>query len=192
MRISLANLIFLPLAIIVAPMINTTATYIGIVASGYTLPKNWYSARWMINLGVPSDIATGHLVFLLKDLPTIVVLVHIGAGLFFLRNRYADQIAIASFLALPFVDAYLVSLCMAETRSLLHEQSTTLFELGQFALMYLHTQLLTALLLIVVIAAYILGRMRTGYAASSRRNPVVVFVSLCLLIGSSWALWRMT
>lgn len=192
MKLSLADLMFLPLAIIVAPMINTAAMYIGVVVSAYALPKNWYSARWMINIGVPSDIATGHLVFLLMELPTILVLVLIGVGLFLLRNRYADQIAIISFLALPIVDACLVSSSIEETRSLLHEQSSTIFERGQFALEYLKTQLLTALLLIVVIATYIFGRFRTGYAGASLCNTVIVFASLSVLIGGSWALWRIT
>jgi hypothetical protein len=183
---------FLPLAIIVAPMINTAAMCIGLLASAYALPKNWYSARWMINLGVPSDLATGHLVFLLMQLPTVLVLVLIGTGLFHLRNRYADQIAIVSLLAVPFVDAYLVSSSMEETQSLLHEQSSTIFERGQFALTYLHTQLSTALVLIFVIATYILGRRRTGYSESTQRNTIIVFGSLSVLIRGSWALWSMT
>ena len=183
---------FLPLAVIVAPMINTAAMYIGLVASTYVLPKNWHSARWMINLGVPSDLATGHLVFLLMQLPNVLVLVLIGTGLFHLRNRYADQIAFVSFLALPFVDAYFVSSCMEETRRLLHEQSSTIFERGHFALDYLRTQLPTALVLIIVTAIYILGRCRTGYSASTGRKTIIVFSSLSVLIGGSWALWRMT
>lgn len=183
---------FLPLAVIVAPMINTAAMYIGLVASTYVLPKNWHSARWMINLGVPSDLATGHLVFLLMQLPTVLVLVLIGTGLFHLRNRYADQIAIVSFLALPFVDAYSVSSITVETRILLHQQSTTTFERIQLSIEYLNTQLLTALVLIAAIAPYIIGRCRLGYAASSRRNTIVVFASLSVLIGISWGLWRMT
>jgi hypothetical protein len=192
LQLSLANLMFLPVAIITAPMINTLATYIGLVASPYALPKNWHSAHWMIDLGVPSDFATGHLVFLLMQLPAIVVLVLICAALFLLRNRYADQVAIVSLLALPFVDAYSVSSITVETRILLHQQSTTTFERIQFAIEYLHTQLLTALVLIAAIAAYIIGRCRLGYAASSRRNTIVVLASLSVLIGISWGLWRMT
>lgn len=192
MQLSLANLMFLPVLIIATPMINNLATYIGLVASSHALPNNWHSARWMINLGVPSDLATGHLVFLLMQLPTIVVLMLICTGLFLLRNRYADLIAIASLLALPFVDAYFVSSTMVETRILIYEQSTTIFQRSQFAMEYLRTQLVTALVLVVVITGYILGRFRIGYAMASRRSTAIACAFLSVLMGVSGAVWRMT
>ena len=192
MHLSLANLMFLPLAFILAPMINITAMYLGAVISYCALTPNWHSARWMIDLGVPSDIATGHLVFFVMQLPAIVALMLLGTGLFLLRNRHSDQIAVISFLALPFVDAYSFSCSMVETRSLLHEQSSTTFEKVQFASEYLHTQLLTAIVLLFAIATFILGRRRNGYAASTPRHTAIVYSSLAVLTVGSWTLWRMT
>ncbi|QDU95943.1 hypothetical protein [Lignipirellula cremea] len=181
MQFSIRDLMLLPVLVLAAGPVVGAASSIGLYLGPMVLPEfitNLSEIRhWFIDRGFSIDFVTGHVVFFVNQIPTILVLVLFAVFLFAMRTRVCDQAAVVTIASLPFVEAIQI-----------HTMSED-FGVDNLGWRFLATQPLTGLTLAVIIVVYVLARRKYPNPIPTRTRVVTSGLSLAAILAFSVAVW---